>query len=49
MELQERSIDKASQKMIAKMNNDGQKNAWDRLEAQLPQCGFGRLGICCRI
>jgi anaerobic carbon-monoxide dehydrogenase catalytic subunit len=35
--------------MIAKMNKAGQKNAWDRLEAQLPQCGFGKQGICCRI
>ncbi|HUU19482.1 MAG TPA: anaerobic carbon-monoxide dehydrogenase catalytic subunit [Sedimentisphaerales bacterium] len=49
MEPQERSVDKAAQKMIAKMNKAGQKNAWDRLEAQLPQCGFGKLGICCRI
>ncbi len=23
--------------------------AWDRLEAQSPQCGFGTLGVCCRI
>ncbi|MDD4488858.1 MAG: anaerobic carbon-monoxide dehydrogenase catalytic subunit, partial [Methanothrix soehngenii] len=22
--------------------------AWDRLEKQQPQCGFGELGICCR-
>ncbi len=49
MEPQERSVDKAAQKMIAKMDKAGQKNAWDRLEAQLPQCGFGKLGICCRI
>ncbi len=49
MEPQERSIDKAAQKMIAKMNKAGQNNAWDRLEAQLPQCGFGKQGICCRI
>lgn len=31
------------------MNKAGQKNAWDRLEAQLPQCGFGKQGIYCRI
>lgn len=49
MEPQERSVDKAAQKMIAKMNKAGQKNAWDRLEAQSPQCGFGKQGICCRI
>lgn len=22
--------------------------AWERYEAQLPQCGFGELGLCCR-
>ncbi|MBL7186424.1 MAG: anaerobic carbon-monoxide dehydrogenase catalytic subunit [Phycisphaerae bacterium] len=49
MEPHERSVDKAAQKMIANMAEAGQKNAWDRLEAQLPQCGFGKLGICCRI
>jgi len=49
MEPQERSVDKAAQKIIAKMNKAGQKNVWDRLETQLPQCGFGKQGICCRI
>ncbi len=23
--------------------------AWDRLEEQSPQCGFGTMGVCCRI
>ncbi len=49
MEPKERSIDKASQEMIARMKEAGQQNAWDRLETQLPQCGFGKQGICCRI
>jgi len=49
MEPEKRSIDKAAQEMIARMAELGQPNAWDRLEAQLPQCGFGRQGICCRI
>jgi carbon-monoxide dehydrogenase catalytic subunit len=49
MELKKRSSDKAAQKIIACMADAGQQNAWDRLEAQLPQCGFGRLGVCCRI
>ncbi|MCX6348251.1 MAG: anaerobic carbon-monoxide dehydrogenase catalytic subunit, partial [Candidatus Aureabacteria bacterium] len=26
----------------------GEDTAWDRLEDQEPQCGFGTLGICCR-
>jgi carbon-monoxide dehydrogenase catalytic subunit len=49
MEPKERSIDKASQEMLAKMSEAGQQNAWDRFETQQPQCGFGRQGICCRI
>ena len=24
------------------------QTAWDRFDAQQPQCGFGKLGICCR-
>ncbi len=49
MEPNKRSIDKAAQEMISRMAQQGQPNAWDRLEAQLPQCGFGKQGICCRI
>jgi carbon-monoxide dehydrogenase catalytic subunit len=49
MKSKERSSDKAAQIMIDHMAEAGQQNAWDRLEAQLPQCGFGRLGVCCRI
>jgi anaerobic carbon-monoxide dehydrogenase catalytic subunit len=49
MELDKRSIDKASQEMIAHMSESGQQNVWDRLESQLPQCGFGKQGLCCRI
>jgi len=49
MEPKQRSSDKAAQEMIAHMAKAGQQNAWDRLQAQLPQCGFGKQGICCRI
>jgi carbon-monoxide dehydrogenase catalytic subunit len=49
MEADKRSTDKAAQKMLERMAQAGQQNAWDRLEAQLPQCGFGKQGICCRI
>lgn len=44
-----RSYDTASQKMIKKAADDDIKIAWDRYDAQQPQCGFGELGICCRI
>jgi len=49
MEPTERSSDKATQEMIALMAKEGQQNAWDRFQAQSPQCGFGKQGICCRI
>ena len=49
MDLKKRSVDEAAQEMIGRMAEAGQQNAWDRLEAQLPQCGFGKQGVCCRI
>ncbi len=49
MDPKKRSSDKAAQEMIQHMADSGIENAWDRLEAQQPQCGFGNLGICCRI
>jgi carbon-monoxide dehydrogenase catalytic subunit len=49
MDVKKRSSDRAAQKIIEQMAELGQPNAWDRLDAQLPQCGFGKLGLCCRI
>ncbi len=49
MDAKKRSTDKAAQEMIEYMSQAGQENAWDRLDKQEPQCGFGKLGICCRI
>lgn len=49
MQPEKRSIDKAAQEMISRMAEAGQQNAWDRLDTQAPQCGFGKQGICCRI
>ena len=49
MDPKERSSDKAAQEMIAHMAKAGQENAWDRLALQMPQCGFGKSGVCCRI
>ena len=45
----ERSIDPAAQEMINRAQQDETGLAWDRYEAMQPQCGFGQLGICCRI
>jgi len=44
----ERSFDLASQFMLRVAEKLGIETAWDRLEKQQPQCGFGELGICCR-
>ncbi len=43
-----RSSDGASQQMIEHAAACGFELAWDRYEAILPQCDFGRLGLCCR-
>ncbi|OQY19271.1 MAG: carbon monoxide dehydrogenase, partial [Anaerolineaceae bacterium 4572_32.1] len=43
-----RSIDPATQEMLARAEELGLETAWDRLEAMQPQCGFGELGVCCR-
>jgi len=48
MDAKERSSDKAAQEMLEYMHEEGIENAWDRFEQQEPQCGFGKLGICCR-
>lgn len=44
-----KTIDPASQEMIDKARKDKVEIVWDRYEAQKPQCGFGELGVCCRI
>ena len=45
----EKSIDPATHAMLAQAAEHGIPTAWDRLEAQTPQCGFGKQGVCCRI
>ena len=44
----QRSFDGASQSMLRIAERQNIETAWDRLEAQLPQCGYGELGLCCR-
>ncbi|NMB35685.1 MAG: anaerobic carbon-monoxide dehydrogenase catalytic subunit [Firmicutes bacterium] len=44
----QKSIDPASQTMLARAEQEGVETAWDRLHKQEPQCGFGMLGLCCR-
>ncbi len=43
-----RSMDVASQAMLVEAEKAGLEVAWDRYQAQLPLCGFGELGTCCR-
>jgi carbon-monoxide dehydrogenase catalytic subunit len=47
-DVRDRSIDPASQEMLAAVARAGIETAWDRFEKQQPQCGFGELGLCCR-
>jgi len=44
-----RSVDPATQKMLERAEKLDLETAWDRYEKMLPQCGFGELGLCCRI
>ncbi|UMZ73585.1 anaerobic carbon-monoxide dehydrogenase catalytic subunit [Natranaerofaba carboxydovora] len=41
--------DKATEKMLEKSDNEKIQTIWDRYEEQSPQCGFGSLGVCCKI
>lgn len=41
--------DKANIKILEAARKAGLETVWDRYEAQQPQCGFGLLGICCRM
>jgi len=40
--------DPATKKLIERTREQGIETAWDRLEKQQPQCGYGKLGICCK-
>lgn len=44
----EKSMDPAVRKMIAKADDLGLNTVWDRHNAMQPQCGFGETGLCCR-
>jgi carbon-monoxide dehydrogenase catalytic subunit len=44
----EKSIDKATLSVLREAEKSGIKTAWDRYQAQQPQCGFGETGLCCR-
>jgi len=41
--------DKASREMAKRASAERIQTVWDRYDRMQPQCGFGTLGICCRI
>lgn len=46
-EIRKKSIDTATNEMLIKACKANTEVIWDRVEAGQPQCGFGRLSICC--
>ncbi|MBI5145423.1 MAG: carbon monoxide dehydrogenase, partial [Candidatus Omnitrophica bacterium] len=48
-EVKQKSIDLATQEVLKKAQAENIKTAWDRVELQEPQCGFGELGLCCTV
>lgn len=42
-------LDEVSVKLIKKEENEVKTTVMQRLARQEPQCGFGELGVCCRI
>jgi len=40
--------DQESLDLLKKMKERGIESSYDRYDAQQPQCGFGKLGLCCR-
>jgi carbon-monoxide dehydrogenase catalytic subunit len=47
--MNQKSVDRASQEMIQHARDQKLETAWDRWDEQQPQCGFGQLGVCCKI
>jgi hydroxylamine reductase (hybrid-cluster protein) len=45
--LRKKSMDPAVNQLLIQARRQGRELVWDRLDAMQPQCGFGRLGICC--
>ncbi len=45
---QEKSTDSATLWAIGEARKAGIQTVWDRYQAQVPQCGFGETGLCCR-
>lgn len=48
-EIRRMTSDPAAHEMLLHARSIGVETAFDRYELQQPQCGFGSLGLCCRI
>jgi carbon-monoxide dehydrogenase catalytic subunit len=48
-EKQSRTADPVAQQILDVAEEKGIQTSWDRWDAMQPQCGFGQLGLCCRI
>ncbi|MFZ4438537.1 MAG: hypothetical protein ACOYOS_08930 [Syntrophales bacterium] len=46
-EIRKKSIDEATNELLIRAYKTKTDVIWDRAEAAQPQCGFGRLSICC--
>jgi hydroxylamine reductase (hybrid-cluster protein) len=46
-ELRKKSVDSGVNQLIVKAYREKTELVWDRAEAMQPQCGFGRMAICC--
>ncbi len=44
-----KSIDPAVNDIFNNVDMSKNSTVWDRSEAMEPRCGFGELGICCKI
>lgn len=44
-----RTLEKSLHTLINRAEEIGITTGFERLESQLPQCGFGQLGTCCRM
>ena len=44
-----KSVDRTVNELLKSAARENVDTCWDRLDELTPQCGFGTLGICCRI
>lgn len=47
--MKEKSLDNSVNYLLEKADEKGIKTVFQRSDSQEPRCGFGELGICCRI